>query len=287
MTTLRSFIKTHPVLIYYVLVFLISWGGGIIMFGLDAFLGNRELSEAQFLLMILVGIAGPSVASLLLTGLIDGRAGFRELGSRLLKWRVGAGWYAVALLTGPLLRVAVLFALSLNSSEYIPRILVSDHKLSIILIGLAAGLAAGFFEELGWTGFAIPRLRRRHGILATGLIVGFLWGVWHVPLFLGEAKASETVPLALSLFALFFSYLPAFRVLLVWVYERTESLLVVMLMHAVLSATQAILQSQGTGMEAVITSNLVFAALLWILVATVAMINGGQLSRKPLQSRTA
>ena len=110
-------------------------------------------------------LAGPSVAGILLTGLVSGKAGLRELLSRLLKWRVGARWYAVALLTAPLLVTAVLLALSLISPVFLPAIVTTDDKAALLLSGIAAGLAGGFFEELGWTGFAIPRLRRRYGVL--------------------------------------------------------------------------------------------------------------------------
>jgi hypothetical protein len=72
----------------------------------------------------------------------------------------------------PLLYVAVLLALSLISPDFLPGIAVSDDKATILSMGIAAGLGAGIFEELGWMGFAVPRMRLRHGIFATGLIVG-------------------------------------------------------------------------------------------------------------------
>src|SRR5262245_15633656 len=109
--------------------------------------------------------------------------------------RVAVAWYAVALLTAPVLMTATLLALSFTSPAFLPGIFTSDQKASILLIGLAVGLSAGVFEELGWTGFAIPTLRQRHRLLATGLIVGI-------------------------------------RVLMVWVYEHTESVFLAMLMHA-------------------------------------------------------
>ena len=175
-------------------------------------------------------LAGPSVAGILMTGLVSGRAGFRELLARLLKWRVGGRWYAVALLTAPLLVTAVSLALSLLSPEFLPAIFTTDDKAPLLLSGLAAGLMVGIFEELGWTGFAIPRLRLRYGVLTTGLIVGLLWGAWHFLLFWEPGSFSGALPLALLLVRLF-SWLPAYRVLMVWVYDRTGSLLVAMLMH--------------------------------------------------------
>ena len=85
----EAFIKKHPVLTYYILTFVISWGGGLIVLGPDGILGIRQPSQAQFLFAILAGIAGPSLAGILLTGLIDGRTGLHNLRSRLFKWRAG------------------------------------------------------------------------------------------------------------------------------------------------------------------------------------------------------
>jgi len=91
-------------------------------------------------------------------------------------------------------------------------------------------------EELGWTGFAPSQAELRHGVLTTGLVVGVLWGAWHLlqMLWVGSTSA-ESIPLALFLPQYFFSaiaQLTAYRVLMVWVYDRTESLLVAILMHA-------------------------------------------------------
>ena len=142
----------------------------------------------------------------------------------------------------------------------------------------------GIFEELGWTGFATPRLRLLYSVLVTGLIVGFFWGRWHFPLFLGSASFSGSVPPALYVAALLFSILPVFRVLMVWVYDRTRSLLVVMLMYMSFTASTLILQPQATGVQAV-TYNLALTAALWGIVAVVAVANGGQLESRASGTR--
>jgi Type II CAAX prenyl endopeptidase Rce1-like len=98
----------------------------------------------------------------------------------LTKWRVGVRRYAVALLGAPLLSIAVLATLAFVSTEFVPRLLVTDDKATLLLLGISVGAVAGFFEELGWTGFAVHHLKTRHGITATGLIVGVLWSAWHV-----------------------------------------------------------------------------------------------------------
>jgi CAAX protease family protein len=169
-----AFVKRHAVLTYYALVFAISWGGLILAVGPGLFSASNWQSDPRFLFVVLAAPLAPGAAGLLLTGLVQGRAGFRDLLARSLRWRVGARWYAVALLTAPLLATAAGLALSLLSPEFLPRILTADDKASLVLIGLAVGLLAGFFEELGWTGFAIPRLRLRYGLLTTGLTLGLL-----------------------------------------------------------------------------------------------------------------
>ena len=287
MTAIKAFITRHSVLTYYALTFALSWGSVLIVVGPGGILGTKELSEALLPFVYLAMLIGPSVAGILLTGLVDGRAGFREFLSRLLRWRVGARWYAGALLTAPLLMTATLFALSLTSPVFLPGIFVSDDKASLLLSGITAGIMVGIFEELGWTGFAIPRLRLRYGVLTTGLIVGLLWGAWHFRLFSGSGSSSGVVPADLYLAVLLFSFLPPFRVLMVWVYDRTGSLLVAMLMHASLTASTLILMPLATAGVPGLTYDLVLAAVLWVVVAAVAVAKGGQLSRQPLRRAVA
>ena len=269
MQALQAFVQRHPLPIYYILTFAISWGGIMMVVGPGGILGSEEIPEDLMPLVYVATLAGPSVAGILLTALVYGRAGLRDLLSRLLRWRVGVRWYAVALLTAPLSMLAVLFALSLVSPEFLPGIVSAGDKGALLLTGLAAGLMVGIFEELGWTGFAVPRLRLRYGVLATGLIVGLLWGLWHFPLFSGSGSSLEPLPRALLLFVQLFSFLPAFRVLMVWVYDRTESLLVAALMHAGLTAGVLILPPMTLTGTPLIIYDLVLAAALWGIVAVV------------------
>ena len=113
MKIIKAFIRSHPVLSFYALVFAIGWGGILILAGGPSGIPtNGEQFERLMPWVMLAWLAGPSVAGILLTGLLYGRAGLREFGTRLLKWRVGARWYAVALLTAPLLFIAVPLPLS-------------------------------------------------------------------------------------------------------------------------------------------------------------------------------
>jgi CAAX protease family protein len=242
-------------------------------------------------------LVGPSVSGILLTGLLHGRAGFRDLFIRMRRWRVGAGWYAVALLTAPLVFTVVLIPLWLISPVFRLGIFASDAKVSFVLMNIVVALVVGILEELGWTGFAVPTLLRlRYGVLSTGLIVGVLWGAWHL---LGNdiwasVATSGGFPLALFVvltgLSLLVGQLLAFRVLMVWVYERTNgSLLLAILMHTSYAASTFILNPVvGPGAmsgSSLLTYDLVLAAALWVFVGVVAVANGRHLSRQPLPSR--
>ena len=116
-TTVTAFIERHPVLAYAALTFAISWGGFLLVIGGPGGIpATPEQFETLMPLAVLAMLAGPPIAGLLLTGVVSGRAGYRELRSRLVWWRVGARWYALALLFAPLLYLALLLPLSLRSA---------------------------------------------------------------------------------------------------------------------------------------------------------------------------
>jgi membrane protease YdiL (CAAX protease family) len=295
MTAIKAFLKGHPVISYYALAFAISWGAILLVVGLGpgGFSATPQQFQEDVPYAVPAMILGPGLAGILLTAFLYGRAGLREFRSRLLKWRVGAGWYAVALLTAPLVSTAVLLALSLVSPEYLPRIFTASDRTALLLMGIAVGLTAGIFEELGWTGFAIPRMRLRHGVLATGLFVGVLWGAWHIianGLWASDVtsgRLSLAIFLPAYLFTFLVGQLPAFRVLMVWVYDRTGSLLVAILMHASLTASTLILQPLAVSGVALLAVTLAYAAATWVVVAAVVLAQGGYLSRQPLRKRVA
>ena len=288
---IKAFIKKHPVLTYYALVFAISWGGILFLVGgPDGIPGSSEQVETMMPLVLVALFAGPSIAGILMTGLVSGRAGLRELLSRLLRWRVSARWYAVALLSAPFLVTIALLALSLFSPEFIPGIVTADNRIALLLFGIGWGLlGGGLLEELGWTGFAVPMLRLRHTAFTTALIVGLLHGTWHFLIAFwagGSFSGGQWSTYVLGILFFYLGVLPAYRVLMVWVYDRTASLLVAMLMHASLSASTLILQPPLTGAP-FLTWNLTLTAILWLVVVAVALTNGGKVSRQPLRSRAA
>lgn len=269
MKQMRSFLSQQAALTYFALTFLFTWGSIFLMVGSVGFPIPKEQIDAAGPMVYVGMLIGPSAAGMLMIGLVDGRAGYRSLLSRLGKWRVGVRWYAVALLTVPLMVLAILTVLAQTSPEFLPAISTAEDKVSLLVMGVVMGLAVAFFEEIGWTGFVVPKLRQRYGLLATGLLVGTLWGAWHYPPFSPSGSDSGALPPALYLGVLLFSFLPAYRVLLVWIYDRTQSLLLVVLMHAPLSASQLVLIPPALTGAKLVTYDLIFAGALWAFAALV------------------
>ena len=281
MIHIKNYLKSHPIPSYFILTFVISWGGVLLLGGPYGMPTTQENFQKLWPIVFLPYLLGPSLSSFILTGIVDGKVGFQSLIARMTTWRVKIKWYTIALLTAPLLVLTILVPLSMNSPAYLPAIFTTVDKPGLLITGIAVGFfGGGFLEEPGWTGFAVPRLKLQHSLLSTGLITGFLWGAWHfLPTFWGSGDSSGVLSLSLLLPPCFFylAVLPAFRVLMVWVYDRTESLLVVMLMHMSLTtSTLFILAPSANGIQ-LFFYYLVLAIALWIGVLAVKLTaNAGE-----------
>jgi len=142
----------------------------------------------------------------------------------------------------------------------------------------------GLLEETGWTGFTVPKLRMKYNILSTGLIVGTLWGIWHFMIAFWATdylKGTESrIMFVAGFIAFYLLALPAYRVLLVLVYDRTVSLPIIMIMHAFFSASTLILQPSPTG-EIGFVWNLILGIILWMVVAVIGIKNKLLFQQKP------
>ncbi|MGP5076966.1 CPBP family glutamic-type intramembrane protease [Brachybacterium alimentarium] len=228
-----GFVRRHPLLTFFLLANGMSWlawlpyilslnGLGIWAARFPALLGSSQL------LGVLPGAyLGPIGSALLVTAIVDGRAGLRSWAGRLLRWNVNWRWYAVTLLTVP---AAMLIAGTVFSGGEIhaPSTTVLLAYVPLLVFQM---VTTGLAEEPGWRDFALARMQHRIGPLRSAFVLGPLWGLWHLPLFLtdwgGWPEASWTRPVVFVLFCI------AFNVVMSWVFNRTgESLPLSMLMHA-------------------------------------------------------
>jgi len=284
-SSLKNWFKSNPVFTYYVITFLISWGGLVLVVGGPGRVSSHPFN-APFLPLYFVTVAGPCIAGILLTGLYDGIKGYREFFSRLVKWKVKANWYAAACLIAPLSVFAALFVLSLFSPGFLPGIfssgdnhiasifgLTGNNRIMLFSFVLLLGLFNGFVEELGWTGFLTHRLKFKHSFIATGINIGIMWGLWHLlSNYVGSAAGAGTVPLLLYIAVILFSFLPPFRILMIWVYENTGSVLIAILMHASLDVFWILSMPVVLTGQQRVTWYLVWASFLWVFVVTVIKI---------------
>ncbi len=193
----------------------------------------------------------------------------------MLKWRVGLRWYAAALLIFPALILAVLWTLTAFVSL--------DFAPTFIAFGILGGLLAGFIEETGWMGFAYPRMETKFGTLRATIYLALLHGLWHAMAgYLWEAGTYGVYWLP-RFIAMWFVAMMAMRVLLVWIYSNTGSLLLAQLAHASSTGFLLILSPSPISPANETLWFAVYAVILWIPAAIVIMRFGKTLMRQPPQ----
>jgi membrane protease YdiL (CAAX protease family) len=211
----------HPVLSYFVLAYAISWAGALCV-AWPYLSHGRAVPKMSGLMMFPVMLLGPSIAGIVLTGIVHGKTGLKDLRSRMA--RIGDFRWLAAAAIPP----ALVFAVLLGLRTFVSPVFAPNR----FWIGFAFGCAAGYFEEIGWTGFAFPAMRRTQSALGASVLLGLLWAVWHIPVidFLGSATPHG--PWWLPFLLAFTAAMTAMRVLICWVYSKTGSVLLAQLMHA-------------------------------------------------------
>jgi CAAX protease family protein len=272
-----AFLHLHPVTTYFSLVLLISYGSFLVVVGPKLLRGGTEqASDAEYILFPILDW-GVLLTALVFTGILDGRLGLRNLFARMGCWRVQVRWYAVALLLPPTLVLAILLAFrTVVSPIFTPKLFV---------LGIVFGLP-GIVEEVGWTGFVFPKMQVKHSALASAIVLGLVWGLWHAPVvdYLGAAAphGAYWLPFFLS----FVAIVAAMRVLIVWVYSNTASLLLAQLMHVSMTASLVVFAPVKLSPVQETAWYWAYAAVLWIVVALVAARYGKRLVRRPVPART-
>ena len=260
MSYLVSLIRRHPLISFFVLAYALSWWPWI----LYAF-GLSPAPIASF---------GPFLAALVVLAITQGKSGIGGLLRRMVRWRVGIRWYAVALL----LPVGIaLAATALN-------VLLGAQAPSAADLGGWTGLfstfafvllipgVGGTWEEPGWRGFALPRLQAGRSALVASLILGAVWALWHLPLVVatGQMGGWDIVTIL------------AWTLVLTWVYNGTGgSVLIVMLFHAMFNTVSGSFISPlaFSGADSVRQSWLLAAVWCAVAVAVVMWAGPKHLSR--------
>jgi len=257
---------------FFLFCSIISIGGSIIFLSDKGIPGSSAQIDAYFPYMLMILLSGPFLSGILLKILFDGFSGLGEIFKNLIQLKFAFKWYFFALFLTPLVVSVLLGLLSLYSDQYLPEILNADNKSVVLIQGLMIGIFGGLVEELGWTGFLIPKLLRKNKILTTGLLVGMFWGIWHIPMtYWASGDMNRALSMELFLPPLFFylSVLPVYRIFMTWVYSKTSSLFLAILTHAsLIFSTLFVLKPIATGLLLIIYY--IFLALVfWIFILII------------------
>jgi membrane protease YdiL (CAAX protease family) len=256
-----DWIRRSPLVAYFILVFGIEW--------LLVLLLSPVVPP---LIALLIGSWLPNAVGLLVTGVAGGRSGIRELLGKAVLWRIGLRWYAVALLV-PTTMTLLAMGLYLVLGNAPPEPLPSSQLLPIVLGAVFTG-AMG--EELGWRGTALPRLQARWNPLISSLILGVLWGLYHLPSFLLSGLPLRDQPLIPFMVASL-----GFTILITWTYNRTGgSLIPVFLYHFATNLTGNV-----TGVFGVSAILWVLAGICGVVAMAVIALDWARFTRIPTPSR--
>jgi membrane protease YdiL (CAAX protease family) len=256
--------------------FAITW---IAWLSADA-LSPGEAAHGASGVLFYLGVFAPGIVALGMTWRAGGREAAGALLGRLFQWQVGIRWFAFALGYMAAVKLVAAVLHRLVAGEW-PRF----GEQPVILMFLAAVFStmslgqAG--EELGWRGYALPRLAARFGLGRASVLLGVIWAVWHLPLFFiaGTGTTDQSFPIYLL-------QVTALSVAIAWVYHNTGgSLLVTMLLHAAINNTKDIVPSAPSTPPGVWTPSATLVSwltvgLLWLGAAYfLARIARSQSSR--------
>ena len=213
---------------FFLLTFVLSWS----CFGTLAVVAPNTPVGVAGNALLLLGTFAPSIVAVWLTYRAEGSAGVGTLLGRLLRWQVGARWYLFAVASFPAIKLAVALTYRALVGAW-PRFGSESPAIILIAIIFSTPVQAG--EEVGWRGYALPRMAARLGFGPASIILGAIWGLWHLPLFFvpGEDYGQPFFVFALGTTAL--------SVAIAWLYANTKgSLLLTMLMHSAVNQTVGI-----------------------------------------------
>jgi len=266
---LDTILRRHPLLAYFALTFALSWTGALAV-AAPHLIRQQPLPKITGVLMFPAMLLGPSCAGVLMTRIVDGKSGLSALFSQMFHASVSVRWYAALLVPPTLVLAVLLFLERLVSSVYAP---------NRFLPGILFGIPAGFFEEIGWTGYAFPKMRSQNDAVAPSIFLGLLWGLWHLPVidFLGTAGPHGVYQL--PFFFVFTVAMNAMRVLISWIYTNTRSVLLAQLMHVSSTGSLVLFSPPGVTAAQEVMWYALYGTVLWVAVAIVIKMFGRRLTR--------
>lgn len=258
-------IERHQISIFFMLTFTLSW------YPWYAGIAAEVLT------------IGPSLAAFIVVLMVSGRSGLINLLRPFIRWRAGLGWWGIAIFG-----MAGIFLMGLGvhlvlGGEAPPFIMIRD-ELSLIPLYLVMVVLMPWNgpvgEEFGWRGFALPRLQNAYGPLVASLVIGTVWGIWHLPTFFAPLGVLSALTTALGIgFILPYTITTiASSIFITWLYNKTQksALIAGIIWHAstdfwapiILSDSSLVAAGEGTHLPTI-------APALYLTVAAVLAVSAG------------
>lgn len=241
----QTLVQRFPLITFFTLANGISWlawvpyilsldGFGVLHFRYpDLLMGNQ-------LTAILPGAyLGPLTAAFTVTAVTEGREGLRRWRKRLFQFRAGVLWYAFALFAVPVAVLLGTLAVTDGEGFRLPSLMVLVVYVPMLVLQF---FTTGLAEEPGWRDFALSRLQQRHQPMIATFVLGILWIIWHLPLFLTPWGGPDVTPETIARFAVMAMEM-SFLITLVYNKGR-QSLPLVMLLHCSINNFQTVAFSE-------------------------------------------
>lgn len=279
----KNIIARKPLLMYFVFAFGLFWLMLVLELVLLLVILRLEMSAIPSWVFIGSSILGswmPSLAAAIVTGVTEGRAAVGQLFSKFIKFKLPARWYLASIL--PLvITFAAVGLYRLFGGEAIGGFNTSVSFWVMLFVSTVFTGATG--EEPGWRGFALPRMLQRNSPLKAGLLLGVIWGFWHLPLWLMDGKPMTEL---LIYVAAFLVSIISLTVLMTWIYMRiSHSLVPMVLAHFTMNFTlNLVVGGLGLAQE---TQLFYIIAGLFAITALVVAALGGLSPRKVVESAPA
>jgi uncharacterized protein len=254
---MKNFFARNALAIFLIFAFLFSW---LVEFLLIA-IRNRWLEISLPMGLHYLASFGPMLSAILVTWLADGHRGLAELWARITKWKANKNMVIFSLLSPFAFYLVGLLVNFIITSEWPDFSLLGqvNYLPNLGLVAILLWLATfGFGEEIGWRGFALPRLQKNHDALTSAFILGLIWITWHVPAFFYNETYTEMSPFLL--FGMSIGILLG-SVMLTWLYNSTGgSIFFVAIWHGLFDFFSAS-QSNGPWVAPIISFCIIFLAI--------------------------
>ncbi len=273
-------VRQHPLFFFFLLTYVFSW-----VLLTPSVLAAWGILQGNFLITFVLHTFGPALAAVIVTNALEGKAGIQRLRQRIRQKSAGWPWYLFILLGIPALVVLGLIVQQgmLASLQGLSPTLLVSYPLYFVAVWFGGGPLG---EEVGWRGFALPRMQSRYGPLGGTLLLGVLWAFWHLYEYLMPTQGGGPgtgLTTFLTNFSMFFLMVLSIAILFTWLFNHTQgSLFIAITAHASVNTPQVVLLPLFVAAS---YTNLLLAGLIGFGVPAllIVILTRGQLGYRPEQ----